>query len=107
MQAVGNTDSLFEAPVQAQRCPEGVVNQALTPRADLRPKRLRVWTVDLLRLGLASGLNLCRALLPQHVLAPEHEELEEDVPEPPAGTPDVPFIDAAVFLDKALRHDAL
>lgn len=107
MQAVGNTDSLFKTPVQAQGCPEGVVNQALAPRADLRPKRLRVLTVDLLRLRLASGINLCRALLPQHVLAPEHEELEEDVPEPATGTPDVPFVDAAVFLDKPLRHDAL
>lgn len=107
MKAVGNPNPLVKTPMYTQRCPERVVDQTLAPRADFRPKRIGVLSLDFLRPGLARGVGIRRALLARHVLAPEHKELEEDVPKPATRTPDVPFIDAAVFLDKSLRYDPL
>lgn len=41
------------------------------------------------------------------MLTPEDEELEENVTEPAASTPYIPFINAAIFIDPFFGDDAL
>lgn len=91
--------------MQAQRCPDSIVNETLAPRTNLQPERLFLLRFDLLLgLGVAGGFALRgETSLPENVLPPEDEEFEKDMSEPAPGTPDVPFIDSAVLVDEFLR----
>lgn len=104
VEMVWNADSLLEAPVDAQGCPDGIVEEALAPCANFFPQLVAVLCLCLFSNGSRGGTMRLHAALSKDVLSPENEELQEDMTEPAACAPDVPAVDAAVLFHKSLRY---
>ena len=107
-EVIRNTNAFLEAPVKTQRCPTDIVYKALAPRANFRAGFGALLLLQLLSFNVARRSAFCReSAFSENVLAPEDEEFKKDVSKPAASAPEIPLDQAAVFLHKPFRDNAL